>query len=82
MHTAGSKAGGPEPLSPLKLKLLILDVEIKDLVFSPLGFSLALVQYFLTMSPFLLSGMQTCILWHYMLKVYNLLLSLTVNKIS
>lgn len=59
---AGSKVGRAK-LS----KLLTSNMELQDLVFSMLGFCLALVYCFLTTLPFLPFGMAMYILCHYML---------------
>lgn len=53
-----AKLEGQSHLSLLKFKLTTSDIELKDLTFSLLGFSLVLVQYFPTMPPFLLFGME------------------------
>lgn len=64
---AVSKLGGKSHPSSLTL-----NIELQYLEFVLLEFSLALVQYFPTMSPFFPFGMAMYILEHYMLEVYNL----------
>ena len=55
-----------------RLSPLTSDTEQKDLEFALLGFGLALVQYFLTMLPFLCFRTVIYILCHYMLEVSDL----------
>lgn len=55
------------------LSPLTSDMEVQDLEFALLGFSLALAQYFPTMSPFFPFEMVIYILDHGMLEVHNLL---------
>lgn len=63
MYVIGRKAGGAEP-SPLDLKSQIFDMELQGFVLGLLAFSPALVWYFLTVPPFLPSGMVIYILCH------------------
>jgi hypothetical protein len=51
---------------------LTSDMEMLSLESAPLGFGLALVQYFLTMLPFLCFRTVIYILCHYMLEVSDL----------
>lgn len=55
MYAIGSKAEGTVPCKSFDIGHgpLILDMVLQDLVFALLDFSLTLVQYFLTMLPFL-----------------------------
>ena len=54
-------------------QVLTLDTEMQSLEFTQLVFSLALVQCFLTMLPFLHFGIVMYILCYYMLEVCDLL---------
>lgn len=63
-----AKVEGQGHLRPLELKSQISGMKLQDLVFSLVGFSLALVQCFLTMSLFLSFGMVMPIQCHCILK--------------
>lgn len=52
--------------------VLTSDMEMQSLEFAQLVFGLTLVQYFLTMFPFLHFGVVMYILCHYMLQVCDL----------
>ena len=69
MRHAVNRAKGAEDLK----SALTSDMEIQNLQFALLGSGIALVQYFLTMLPFLLCGMVMYILCHCMLEVCDLL---------
>lgn len=70
-YAAVSRLKGWSHLSPLTSDTE--DMELQEFEFALLGFSLALIQYFLTLAPFLSFGMVMHILRHYMLEVCDLL---------
>lgn len=70
-YVAGIKDGRTEPFQPSTP-----ETKPQDLESAPLGFSLALVRYSLTMPQWLLYGMAVYILCHCMVEVHILLLIL------
>ena len=58
------------------------NMEVQDLEFANLGFGLALKQCFLSMFPFLLFGIVRLILYHRMLKVFDIFMLISPGDYS